>query len=132
MSGEDKWLKYAQLESRAREAFGDEVVQSPRSSWTDEQEEVFREQEKLQQIKVATARLSKQKVEKEGYLIRSKLIKEDKNRVCEYCNVYSFSIRDGYYATKFGCCFKCYIQYIEDREERWKEGWRPEKNDNDD
>ena len=26
---------------------------------------------------------------------------------------------------KFDCCHKCYIQYVEDREERWIEGWRP-------
>ena len=32
------------------------------------------------------------------------------------------------YMTKYECCFNCYIQYIEDREERWKSGWRPNNN----
>lgn len=26
---------------------------------------------------------------------------------------------------KFECCSKCYVQYVEGREERWLEGWRP-------
>ena len=28
---------------------------------------------------------------------------------------------------KFDCCFKCFIQWIEGREDRWKTGWRPDK-----
>lgn len=26
---------------------------------------------------------------------------------------------------QYGCCMTCFIQFIEDREERWKSGWRP-------
>ena len=28
---------------------------------------------------------------------------------------------------KFECCFKCFIQYVDGREERWEKGWRPDK-----
>ena len=38
---------------------------------------------------------------------------------------YSFESRDDVYMNKYECCHSCYIQYVEDREERWKAGWRP-------
>jgi len=25
----------------------------------------------------------------------------------------------------FGCCTDCYIEWVEDREDRWNGGWRP-------
>lgn len=25
----------------------------------------------------------------------------------------------------WGCCSICYIEFVEDREDRWKSGWRP-------
>ena len=32
---------------------------------------------------------------------------------------------DDVYMSKFDCCFKCYIQWGEGREDRWSTGWRP-------
>ena len=32
--------------------------------------------------------------------------------------------------SKFDCCEKCYIQWVEGREERWKKGWRPNETNN--
>lgn len=26
---------------------------------------------------------------------------------------------------KFGCCRYCHVEFVEHREERWAEGWRP-------
>ena len=69
----------------------------------------------------------KDKVEVDGVLISKKLFNRDDNRNCPVCNTYSFEIRDDIYMTKFDCCFKCYIQCVEDREERWEYGWRPER-----
>ena len=28
---------------------------------------------------------------------------------------------------KYECCWTCNIQYVEGREERWRSGWRPNK-----
>jgi len=25
----------------------------------------------------------------------------------------------------YGCCVNCFIEFIEGREQRWKDGWRP-------
>ena len=30
---------------------------------------------------------------------------------------------------KWGCCRYCYIEFVEDREERWTSGWRPSEAD---
>ena len=67
------------------------------------------------------------KVEVDGFLISKKLLNRDNNRICPICDIYSFEIRDDIYMNKFDCCFKCYIQWVIDREERWKTGWRPPK-----
>ena len=67
------------------------------------------------------------KEEVNGVFIPKKLLKEESNRSCSTCKTYSFKSKDDVYMTKFGCCWNCYIQYIEGREERWKNGWRPNK-----
>ena len=67
------------------------------------------------------------KIEMDGFLISKKLFNKDDNRNCPVCHTYSFELRDDVYMTKFDCCFKCYIQWVEGREDRWSTGWRPEK-----
>ena len=37
---------------------------------------------------------------------------------------------DDVYMSKFDCCEKCYIQFVEGREDRWKTGWRPNEINN--
>jgi hypothetical protein len=41
---------------------------------------------------------------------------------CEWVMVGRESIRTYY---DFGVCSNCFIEFIEDREERWRSGWRP-------
>lgn len=48
-------------------------------------------------------------------------------RVPAWCPICGFTMRDNpkfYY--KWGCCQLCFIEFIEHREERWGEGWRPD------
>lgn len=49
---------------------------------------------------------------------------EDKCPCCGKLKIY-FKIKDDVNILKFGCCNTCYINYVEDREERWHNGWRP-------
>ena len=65
------------------------------------------------------------KVEVDGVFVPRKLINKNSSRSCPVCNTYSFKSNDDVYMSKFDCCFRCYIQWVEDREERWKTGWRP-------
>ena len=66
-----------------------------------------------------------ERIEKDGFFISKKLINRESKRNCPVCDIYSFSFRDDLYMNKFECCFNCYVQWVEHREERWLNGWRP-------
>ena len=65
------------------------------------------------------------KIEEDGFLVSKNLITRKNKRKCPTCGTFSFEIRDDLYMNKFDCCFDCYIQWVENREERWLKGWRP-------
>ena len=112
------------VEKAIAEKYGEETVQHPRNDWDDEKEKEY-----LSQLKELYSRELKEydhdKVEKDGVFVPRKLINKNSNRSCPVCNTYSFKSNDDVYMTKFDCCEKCYIQWVEGREERWKKGWRP-------
>ena len=62
-----------------------------------------------------------------GVFIPKKLITKNSKRSCPVCSTYSFKSNDDVYMSKFDCCEKCYVQWVEGRENRWKTGWRPNK-----
>ncbi len=114
------------VEQAIAKKYGKETVVNPKSQWNDEKEKKY-----LDELKeVYYNNVDKEDLDKEevdGVFIPKKLLKEESNRSCSTCNTYSFKSKDDVYMTKFGCCFKCYVQYIEGREDRWKNGWRPNK-----
>ena len=115
------------VEKAIAEKYGKEAVQNPRINWTPEKEEEYKQQLKDFLERTRKDRAASEKVEINGVLISKKLLSRDTNRSCPVCSEYSFSSQDDVYMNKFKCCFKCYIEYIEGREERWANGWRPEK-----
>ena len=124
MSKKD-WNKLAKIEQAISKKYGAAAVQNPRGNWTDE-----KEQEYLDQIKKLAKKESHlcdkdEKVEVNGILIPKKLLNRESNRTCWTCGTYSFDIRDDVYMSKFECCYKCYISWVEGREEKWLSGWRP-------
>ena len=115
----------AKIEKAISDKYGVETIQNPKSNWGPEKEKEYLEQiEKLAHKEFETEG-KVEKVLKDGILISRKLINKKSNRQCPICKTYSFSKQDDLYMNKFECCIKCYIQYVEDREERWKKGWRP-------
>ena len=123
----DKDPNYAiKVEQAIAKKYGEEAVVNPKSQWDDEKEKKY-----LDELKeVYYNNIDEEdsiKEEVNGVFIPKKLLKEESNRSCSTCNTYSFKSKDDVYMTKFGCCWNCYIQYIEGREERWKNGWRPNK-----
>ena len=87
-----------------------------------------KEKEYLRQLKEledARANSRSEKVEIQGFLAEKKLLNKETDRICDVCSTYSFNMKDDVYKIKYGACFKCYIEFIENREERWKSGWRP-------
>lgn len=115
------------VEKAIAEKYGEETVQHPKKEWTDEKENKYLSQ--LKQI-YSSKQDQRDHVEVDGVLISKKLITKESKRSCPVCNVYSFKSRDDVYMSKFDCCEKCYIQWIEGREERWKKGWRPDNANN--
>tara|TARA_R100000008_G_C3586391_1_gene172705 strand:- start:175 stop:567 length:393 start_codon:yes stop_codon:yes gene_type:complete len=121
-----KDLNYiANLEKAISDKYGPEAVQNPKNLWTKEKEEEYKEQIKKLQEKTDLLQKKIEKIELSGFLISKNLLNKDSNRTCPTCAVYSFSSKDDVYMNKYDCCFKCYVQYVEDRETRWESGWRP-------
>jgi len=114
------------VEQAIAKKYGEETVANPKSQWDDEKEKEY-----LQQLKDAyMADADTEDLDKEdvyGVFIPSKLLKEESRRSCPICDTYSFKSYDDVYMTKFECCRKCYTQWVENREERWINGWRPIK-----
>jgi len=121
----------AKYEVAISQKYGKEAIQHPKADWTDEKEKEYQQQMRELYEKEKKQQEKNEKIEIDGFLISKKLFSKDSNRNCPVCHAYSFDSRDDVYMTKFDCCYKCYIQFVEGREARWSEGWRPgEKNEN--
>ena len=105
------------VEKAIQEKYGDEAIQNPKANWDQEKEKEY-----LKQIKkVYKSQKPKEKVEVNGILMPKKLFNRESKRTCPVCEVYTRQIKDDMYLTKFKCCFKCYVEYVEGREEKWLE-----------
>ena len=118
----------AKIEKAMSKKFGKESIVNPKSGWDDEKENQYLED--LKEFYSEEYKEADDKINEDGFFITRNLINKEINRVCPVCETYSFSGRDDLYMNKFECCRSCYIQWVEDREERWLEGWRPDKEQN--
>jgi len=117
------------LEKAISEKYGKEAIDNPRKHWNDQKEEDYQQQIKKIYEKDLQLENKNEKVEVDGVLISKKLLnREPTRRICPVCSVYSFNIMDDIYMKKFDCCHNCYIQWVENREQRWEKGWRPNQN----
>ena len=121
-----KDLNYiAALEKAIAKKYGKEAIANPKSNWDEEKEEEYVKQREQLYEKERKVKEKSEKLEKDGFLLPSYLINKTSERVCPVCEVYSFNLQDDLYMNKFQCCYDCYVQYVEGREARWQEGWRP-------
>ena len=111
------------VEQAISKKYGEETIQNPKSNWNNEKEKEYLNQ--LKDLYKERNELQSEDEEIGGVFINKKLLNKEPSRSCPICNTYSFNSNDDVYMSKFGCCEKCYIQWIEDREERWLKGWRP-------
>ena len=126
-----KDLNYiAALEKAIAKKYGKEAIINPKSNWTEEKEKEYLEQ-RTELIKREQKTNEKtEKLEKDGFFIPRHLINKTNKRDCPICETYSFNSRDDVYMNKYECCHDCYIQWVENREERWVKGWRPNSETN--
>jgi hypothetical protein len=119
-------LEYIQkVEDEIKKKYGYEAVKHPQADWNEQKEEEYQKQRKRAARKEIERRENHDKVDVGGFLMSKKLVNRDDKRQCPICHVYSFESRDDVFFNKFESCYKCYVQWIEDREERWLTGWRP-------
>jgi hypothetical protein len=126
---EKDWNYIAKLEKAISQKYGKLAAQNPKSEWDEKKEEQYLLQLKELADKERKIEEQSEKVETNGFLVPKKLLNKELERTCLVCETYSFDIKDDVYMLKFDCCFKCFVQHIEGREERWSEGWRPNKGD---
>tara|TARA_R100000008_G_scaffold86555_1_gene80146 strand:- start:3948 stop:4349 length:402 start_codon:yes stop_codon:yes gene_type:complete len=119
----------AKIEKAIEDKYGTEAIQNPKSNWSEEKEKEYLEQIKKTKQKWHKINEARDKIEVNGFFMSKKLLNKDSKRACPVCETYSFDMKDDLYMNKFECCFDCYIQWVEGREERWESGWRPEKID---
>jgi hypothetical protein len=117
--------KIAKFEKAIEKKYGKDAVQNPKRFWSDSKEKKFLKERKLFYEKIYSKKPSPVK-NRNKYNISSKFEnKTDRN--CPVCRRYLFLNSEGAYLSKYECCKKCYIKYVEGREDRWESGWRPEQ-----
>jgi len=128
MSKSGKDLNYiAALEKAIAKKYGQKTIINPKSNWDEEKEKEHIKQSEEFYKKQRKNREQCDKINKDGFFVGKHLINKKTERKCPVCDVYSFDMKDDVYMNKFECCYLCFIQYVEDREERWENGWRPDK-----
>ena len=117
----------AKLEKAIEQKYGPEAINNPRREWDEAKEKKYIQQSLVEREKFSKFAETQAKVEQDGFLINKKLLTKETNRSCPVCKVYSFQPRDDLYMNKFECCYSCYVQWVDGREERWTTGWRPKE-----
>jgi hypothetical protein len=118
-----------EVERAISKKYGEETVQNPKKYWDDEKEKDYLEQLKKVQEKEDNLKYKRKKIKQGDVLVDKRLLEKKIDRQCPVCTTYSFSSQDDLYINKFSCCKPCYLIFIEGREERWKSGWRPTKDE---
>ena len=120
----------ATIEQAIAKKYGAEAIDNPRKYWDDEKEKSYQEQIKEIAEKERIHQESEEKEEVDGVLISKKLLnRETTRRDCPVCKTYSFNLKDDAYMNKYDCCYNCFVQWVDGREDRWLTGWRPPKGD---
>jgi hypothetical protein len=120
--------RLAAVEKAISQKYGKETIQNPRSEWNEEKEKEYIEQMKDFYKAKSLKEKWKDKIEVNGIKATKKLLNRESLRTCPVCGKFPKKTMDDVCLLKFDCCSRCYIQYVEGREDRWKEGWRPSEN----
>ena len=116
------------VEQAIAKKYGEKTVQHPKKNWSDEKEREYLAG--LKHLHRSSNEQAYDEVELDGVFISKKLFTKESERSCPVCNIYSFKSSDDVYMSKFQCCEKCYIKWVEGREKRWLTGWRPNNENN--
>jgi hypothetical protein len=115
----------AAVEKAISEKYGKNTVQDFRKDWCEQKEKIYLDQLKNQTEKIKHSKIRKEKKQVGEVFISKPLSNKKTERVCPVCKTYSFSSQDDLYMNRFQCCSKCYFDFVDHQEDRWKSGWRP-------
>jgi len=118
----------AAIEKAISEKYGKETIQNPRSQWDKEKEKDYIEQMKDFYKAKSLKEKWQDKINVNGIKATKKLLNRESLRTCPVCGKFPKKSMDDVCLLKFDCCNRCYVQYVEGREDRWKGGWRPSEN----
>ena len=115
----------ASVEKAITEKYGKNTAQDFRHEWAEDKEKEY-----LSQLKEMTTKRDNNSIKKEEIVvgdvkITKRRTKQKDDRTCPVCKTYSFSRRDDLYMNRFKCCYDCYVDFVEYREEAWNNGERP-------
>ena len=117
--------KIAAFEQAIAEKYGKEAVQNPRANWDEIKEKDYLQQMQELYKKTHTQEGFQEKIDVNGIKVSKKLFNRDSLQHCPMCSSLARKAADDVCLLKYDCCYQCYIQHVEDREERWLTGWRP-------
>lgn len=120
--------KIAAIEKAIKEKYGEEAIDNPRANWDEVKEKKYLEEMREFYKKNKRLNQSRDKIDVNGIKVSKKLLNRESLKNCPVCGALLKSVKDDVSLIKFDCCNTCYIKYIEDREERWLKGWRPNEN----
>ena len=115
----------ARVEKAIAEKYGDKAVSNPKANWNEKREKEYLKQMRELYSKQKKSEDHKQKIDINGIKVSKKLLNREHLRSCPVCGRFPKKSLDDVCLIKFDCCSKCYIDYVQDREQRWEEGWRP-------
>jgi len=122
---EKDWDTLAAFEKAIAEKYGAEAIQNPKANWDETKEEEYLEQMREFYHKIQQNEVWQEKIDVNGIKISKKLLNRESLKCCPICDSFARRSMDDVCLVKFDCCYRCYIEYVEDREERWLKGWRP-------
>ena len=115
----------AALERAIKKKYGQEAIENPAKFWDEKKEESYLKQLKQFVEKLRSSEPDSARENVNGVLITKKLLNRERKINCSVCGASVKKINDDIYLLKYDCCEKCYIKYVDDREDRWMRGWRP-------
>ena len=116
----------AAVEKAIAEKYGEEAIANPKSDWDTAKEKEYLHQMREFYQKSRKNEQYEEKIDINGIKVSKKLLNRESLRCCPVCGSFPKKSLDDVCLTKFDCCNNCYIQYVEEREERWLNGWRPQ------
>jgi len=123
----DKTDYIAGVEKAISEKYGEDASRDIRYFWDKDKEKMYKRQLKRLSEKSLEEGRNKEQIEKNGYLLLKKNRKSKLHVNCPLCSERTQKIFDDIKIEKYECCQKCFIDFVEGREDRWMSGWRPDK-----